>query len=328
MTTIAFTICSINYLAQARTLGQSLKRTNPDIQFFIGLVDILEGVQLQKEYVSEFPMIEIDKIGISGFQEMCRRYNITELNTAVKPFYFTYFLNQYPKARNVIYFDPDIIIYQPLDELLNRLEQYPAVVTPHICTPIEDRLTPNELHHLNTGIYNLGFVAFRRKPETLQFIQWWEEKLRYECLIDLCDGLFVDQNWMNFLPVFVPETYIEKRPGYNMAYWNVHERIVNQKNGKFYVNDRYPLIFFHYSGYDPGKPEILSKYQDRFELKNRKDLHAVFDYYKDQLIRNGNAYYRRFPCAYIKPEKIYRYQRVRKLLKFPFELIAKKTDTF
>ena len=89
--TIVFTICSINYLAQARTLGDSLKSTNPDILFFIGLVDILEGVSFDESFIPKYPMIEIDKIGIDRFDEMADRYDITELNTAVKPYYFTYF---------------------------------------------------------------------------------------------------------------------------------------------------------------------------------------------------------------------------------------------
>ena len=44
--TLAFTICSINYLAQAQTLGQSLQKTNPDVEFVIGLVDKLKNVSL------------------------------------------------------------------------------------------------------------------------------------------------------------------------------------------------------------------------------------------------------------------------------------------
>ena len=34
-----FTVCSANYLAQAKTLGQSLHQHNPDYHFVIGLVD-------------------------------------------------------------------------------------------------------------------------------------------------------------------------------------------------------------------------------------------------------------------------------------------------
>lgn len=325
--TIAFTICSINYLAQARTLGDSLKATNPDVRFFIGLVDKLEGVAFEESYAPSYPMVEIDKIDIRDFQEMCDRYNITELNTAVKPFYFTYFFKHYPEARNVVYFDPDIIVYQPLTGLLESLAKHNAVLTPHINTPIDDRLKPNELHHLNTGVYNLGFVAFSRSEENDRFISWWEEKLRYECLIDLCNGLFVDQNWMNFLPVFVPGTYIERNPGYNAAYWNLHERTFSFRNGTYFVNEVNPLIFFHYSGYDPAKPEVLSKYQDRFELGQRSDLTAVFDLYKNSLISNGNTYYRKFHCAYIKPASVRRYQRVRKFLKIPFNYLIDKLQT-
>ncbi|WP_439559425.1 glycosyl transferase [Dyadobacter sp.] len=326
--TIAFTICSINYLAQARTLGDSLRATNPDVRFFIGLVDLLQGVSFDDLYTPAFPMIEIDKIGIRDFQEMADRYNITELNTAVKPFYFTYFFKHYPEAKNVIYFDPDIIVFQPLTGLLASLEKSDAVLTPHLNSPIEDRLTPNELHHLNTGIYNLGFVAFRRSEINSEFIAWWEEKLRYECLIDLCNGLFVDQNWMNFLPVFVPKTHIERNPGYNAAYWNLHERVFSKKDNTFFVNENNPLIFFHYSGYDPAKPDILSKYQDRFELSERPDLTELFALYRDSLISNGNAYYRKFECAYIKPAPVRRYQRVRKFLKMPINYVIDQLETF
>jgi hypothetical protein len=325
--TIAFTICSINYLAQARTLGDSLKSTNPDIQFFIGLVDKLHGVSLETDFVPEYPMIEIDKIGITDLEEIAARYDITELNTAVKPFCFTYFFENYPEAHNVIYFDPDIIVFQPLTELLQSLSVHQAVLTPHINTPIDDRLKPNELHHLNTGVYNLGFVAFRRSAENISFIKWWEQKLRYECLIDLCNGLFVDQNWMNFLPLFVANVHIERSPGYNAAYWNLHERQFSLKSEVTYVNESHPLIFFHYSGYDPAKPEILSKYQDRFELAKRPDIHELFERYRDALLSNGNAYYRQFKCAYIKPPAIRRYQRVRKWLKVPLQFLVEKINT-
>lgn len=325
--TIAFTICSINYLAQALTLRESLAKTNPEISFFVGLVDRLDHVSFEPKYQPKCPLIEVHRIGIDGFDEMCNRYDITELNTAVKPFYFSYFWEKYPEANKVIYFDPDIIVYQPLHQLLANLDHHDAVLTPHILSPIEDQKTPNELHHLNTGIYNLGFVAFNRNERTTSFVKWWEEKLTYECLIALCDGLFVDQNWMNFLPVFIENVHIERDPGYNAAYWNLHERTFSKNDEGFQVNQKHSLIFFHYSGYDPAKPQILSKYQDRFEMAQRPDLHELFDYYGERLRENGQEYYRKFPCAYIKPPRVLRYQRVRKSLKKPFEYLSNVFDT-
>ncbi|WP_428653576.1 glycosyl transferase [Runella sp.] len=316
--TLAFTLCSINYLAQARTLGDSLKRTNPHIRFVIGLVDRLDTAHVPANKLPEFELLELHRIGIDGLDEMCEHYNITELNTAVKPYFFRYFFDKIPQIKNVIYFDPDIIVYQPLTALEALLEKNDFVLTPHLTTPIDDQLTPNELHHLNTGVYNLGFIALNKSPEALDFVKWWEEKLFDECKIDLCNGLFVDQHWVNFAPVFWNNVHVEKHPGWNAAYWNLHERAFTNNANTHLVNGL-PVVFFHYSGYDPAKPSIISKYQNRFTFEQRPDLNPLFDYYRDELLRNHNAYYRQFPCYYIKSEPLYKYQRIRTLLKKPFE---------
>jgi hypothetical protein len=316
--TLAFTLCSINYLAQARTLGDSLKRTNPHIRFIIGLVDRLDVAQVPADKLPDFELLELHNIGVDGLSEMCAHYNITELNTAVKPYFIRYFFEKVPQVRNVIYFDPDIIVYQPLTDLENLLEKHDFVLTPHLTTPINDQLTPNELHHLNTGVYNLGFIALHKSPEAIDFVKWWEEKLFDECKIDLCNGLFVDQHWVNFAPVFWNNVHVEKHPGWNAAYWNLHERQFSVQDGEHRVNQQ-PVVFLHYSGYDPAKPAVISKYQNRFTFEQRPDLNPLFDYYRDELLRNHNAYYRQFPCYYIKSEPVYKYQRIRKLLIKPLE---------
>lgn len=324
--TIVFTLCSINYLAQARTLGDSLRETNPEICYLIGLVDRLDAVTFEPQYEVLYTLIEVHTIQIPDFEGMCDRYNITELNTAVKPYYFTYLLEQYPDCDKILYFDPDIIVFQPLTEILGALEANDAVVTPHLLTPIEDRKTPNELHHLNTGIFNFGFVGFRRSAPSLFFLHWWEEKLREECLIDLCNGLFVDQHWGNFLPLLVEKTHILRSFGHNVAYWNLHERKAVHSHTTWYIHQE-PLVFFHYSGYDPSKPMVLSKYQDRIELNEREDLWGLFELYRQRMEANGNAYYRNFRCQYIKPAKILRYQRIRKWLTQPIECLISRIDT-
>jgi lipopolysaccharide biosynthesis glycosyltransferase len=319
--TLAFTICSINYLAQAQTLGQSLLRTNPDIEFVIGLVDRLDNVSLEPDKIPPFQLLEIDKIDISSFDEMCENYNITELNTAVKPFFFDYFFKNRPDIQNVIYFDPDIIVFDSLQPLKDSLEEYSIVLTPHITSPITDKFETREIDHLNTGLYNLGFVAVGRSESSYQMIDWWMERLKKDCVIDLCNGLFVDQHWMIFVPIFWKEvTFVDNYAGYNVAYWNLHERTVSQNEDKFFINS-VPLIFFHFSGYGLNKPNEVSKYQNRSTFENRPDIVPLFEYYAQQLKDNFNDYYIKTPCFYIKPEKVKRYLRVRKVLKYPFKKI-------
>ena len=319
--TLAFTICSINYLAQAQTLGQSLQKTNPNVEFVIGLVDRLDKVSLESDKIPPFQLLAIDKINMNCLEEMCEIYDITELNTAVKPFYFDYFYKNRPDIQNVIYFDPDIIVFDSLKLMEENLLKYNIILTPHITSPINDKFETREIDHLNTGLYNLGFLATSRSEGSQRMIVWWMERLKKDCRIDLCDGLFVDQHWMIFVPIFFKDiTLVDCYAGYNVAYWNLHERKVTQVNGKFLINN-HPLVFFHYSGYGINKPDEVSKYQNRSNFENRPDIVPLFEYYAKQLKDNFNDYYAQFECFYIKPLSVKKYKRIRQALQYPFKKI-------
>jgi hypothetical protein len=111
--------------------------------------------------------------------------------------------------------------------------------------------------------------------------------------------------------------------GWNAAYWNLHERTFSVEDRQHLVNQE-PVVFFHYSGYDPAKPAVISKYQNRFTFEQRPDLNPLFDYYRNELLRNHNAYYRQFPCYYIKSEPVYKYQRIRQVLVKPIEKLLNR----
>lgn len=325
--TLAFTICSINYLAQARTLGESLAATNPAVRFVVGLVDKLAGVGFETDKEPPFELLEVAALNIPNFGWMTRHYDITELNTAVKPYFIDFFLKENPAVENVIYFDPDIIIFQALDHLIASLLRHPIVVTPHITVPHADALSTNENDHLNTGTYNLGFIALRRSNATARFVAWWCEKLANEAFNDVCNGLFTDQKWINLVPVYFPETKIEKHPGYNVAYWNLHERELTERNGTHFVNETHPLQFFHFSGYGLNQPGVLSKYQNRHTFAARPDVVPLFRHYASRLAANFNAYYAGFPCAYLKPQPVVRLKRVRKAVNAPLRRLISWLET-
>ncbi len=81
MTTV-LTICSANYLAHARSLGDSVREHNPDFHFVIGLVDRMpEG--LDAGYLKPFEVIPVEHLNLRRLGEMVKKYNLVELNTAV-----------------------------------------------------------------------------------------------------------------------------------------------------------------------------------------------------------------------------------------------------
>ena len=265
MTITYFTLASRNYLSYAATLMQSLRAAHPEARRVIGLVDAadLEGAA-ELDLAAE--VLPWEALAVPGAEAMARRYSILELNTAVKPFLFQHLLAQ-DGAGPVVYLDPDIVVYRRLDELERLLEDGAGLVlTPHITSGLDDGLDPDELALLRSGVYNLGFLAVAPGAESDRLIAWWGERLEERCLVEPEAGLFVDQRWMDFAPAFHPGARILHHPGYNVAYWNLHERRLEAPEGAapWRVNGE-PLAFFHFSGVVPGDPTVFSKHQNRFQ---------------------------------------------------------------
>jgi hypothetical protein len=294
--TIVFTICSNNYLAQAVTLGQSLLDNNPDYNFTIGLVD-KKDISIDYKDIP-FEIMEVANIGIDDLDKMILRYNVQELNTAVKPFFFNYFIKMHDSCERIIYLDPDILVYRPFKELENDLKKNDIIITPHITVPIDDNKIPGENDFLNTGIFNLGFIAIKISPNSKRMISWWSARLKNKGYNDVKNGMFTDQLWINFVPIFFEKVKLFIHPGYNVAYWNLQERVINERNNGLFVNNNYSLVFFHFSGFSPNKPEQISKYQNRFTFSDRKDLLPLFQNYSYLLELNKYQYYQSFECQY------------------------------
>lgn len=279
---------------------ESIKKTNQQWHFIIGLVDKNDkGIDLS---FLECEVIEVEKLAIKEFDKMVEQYTIIELLTSVKPYYIEWLFNHYKDVNNVVYFDPDIKVFQPLKKLKESLQQFDIVLTPHFTSPINDTCLPGELHVMQTGLFNLGFIAVKRTKNVFAMLQWWQSRLRHQCFIDLSRGLFVDQLWANLIPVYFDKVLIEKHPGYNMAHWNLHERTLEKMNDEWLVNNQ-PLIFYHFSHYSPAHPELIAAHHNRFNFTQRPDLTQLYNAYKESLIQYHFFDLKKIPCYYLSNEK-------------------------
>lgn len=294
-----FTLCSANYLAHAKALGDSLVEHNPDYHFVIGLVDRVPA-ELEASYWYPYDLIPVEKLNISGFDKMADDYNVVELNTAVKPFYIDYLYRRDATIEAVIYLDPDILVFSSFDSLASKLKAYSIILTPH-SSSFDN--SPANLDHeitvLTVGLYNLGFIATSRGKTTFAFLDWWQKRVRHCCHYRPGSGVFVDQLWLNLAPLYFSEVYIEKDPGYNMSYWNHFERHLSRRNGRYVVNDVYDLVFYHFSGYNPSKPEMASS---RGKVKitpfsERPDLKPIYDDYRIALSSKGYGVIQSLPYS-------------------------------
>jgi SAM-dependent methyltransferase len=283
---VFFTICSKNFLGFALSLCNSLQAHHGPIRFYAALCDQTDDVDA---YSQNFEMITLEQLGIPNLDAMIDRYNITELNTSIKPFVFSYLFDQHP-GEPVIYLDPDILVTSQLTELEALLELgADCVLIPHILEPAEFA-EMDDRQFLVFGIYNLGFCALRDTQEVRRVVSWWGRRLETHCVIDLKEGIFVDQKWADLFPAFIEKTEILRHPGYNVAYWNLPHRRVRSGEEGWTVNET-PLRFFHFSGNKIEDPTIFSRHSTQFRMKNIGDLRLLAELYRRTVHDHGHNFY-------------------------------------
>ncbi len=277
----AVTICARNYLPRARILARSYREHNPSDPFTIFLVDAEpDEVAETAEYRIAGPSTL--KIDPSEFQRMAMIYDITEFSTALKPWVLESLLDAGENA--IMYLDPDIEVFGPLAQIETLSREHGIVLTPHTTIPMpRDGLRPTEADIMAAGTFNLGFIALDASGRPL--LHWWQERLRRDSVIAPHRMVFVDQRWIDLVPGYFPHIVLTD-PGYNVAYWNLDNRRLVAQGDKYLVNGE-PLYFFHYSGYDPETPWVLSKYvvdNPRVVLSEHSAVRDICDRYRARIV--------------------------------------------
>lgn len=278
----AFTICARNYFAQALLLERSFRLQNPDCDFHIVLVD-----RRDDEFAARYPgasIVWVEDIELPHFSANALRFDVIEFSTDVKPHCLSLLLRAYSK---VLYLDPDTYVFDTLGPIYDELAEASIVMTPASMTPVLDGHRPDDIEFLRVGVFNLGFIGVAACDEARRFVQWWSDRCLSEGFHETQSGVFVDQKWINLVPCYFERSRILKDPGVNMAPWNLHERQLSQVKEKYVVNGASPLRLFHFSSFDPHRPQTIAKRQSRFAEGERQDLRVLLDAYATELLAAG-----------------------------------------
>jgi hypothetical protein len=184
----------------------------------------------------------------------------------------------------VLFLDSDIEIFAPLTELGSLCAEHGVVVTPHCVEPIPlDGKTPTELQIQRSGIYNTGFIGVGSGCDG--FLDWISERARRHFALEPAAGLWFDQRWFDYVPLFFG-AHVSRDRTYNVAYWNLHERELEDTGGDFVVDGR-RLAFFHFSGFDPHRPELLTRVASRVRPPPGSPLQRLCADYARKLLARG-----------------------------------------
>ena len=257
---VGCTTATAGFLPGARVLARSWRRHHPESPFFVLLADADESVAGDSEL---FEVIRPGELGIAPDELAVQRgiYDAGEFSTALKPHLLRHLLDR--GASSVVFSDADTDVYAGLEDVAAAATAHGLALTPHVVSPIAgDGMTPTQIEYqqIDSGIFNTGLLSVADGGRT--FLAWWASRLARDCLSERRSGMWVDQRWTDWVPAYFDHMVL-RDTSLNVAFWNLHERPLEDLAGKPCV-DGAPLRHFHFSGLDPQRARFLSTYLQVF----------------------------------------------------------------
>jgi hypothetical protein len=281
-------IATPSHLAAARVALDSLRPYAATPGRFLFTVGQAAGVSVPLENVTQVAVEDVMDARV--LEALAARYTAAELSCALKPLVLRWLAQQ--GFSYLHYIDADVKFYSDPAPLRLGLEQADVVLTPHCLQPFpQDGRRPRELALVRGGVFNAGYVGVSANAPGMRFLDWWAQRLARHGFQDPARGMSGDQRWLDLVPALFPGLSILRHPGANVGYWNLQERALEDGEAGPRCA-REPLLFFHFSGFDPARPHALSVYQDRFDTSAMPTISRLMHGYAQELA----AHQRRLPA--------------------------------
>ncbi|MBU1726464.1 MAG: glycosyl transferase [Candidatus Omnitrophica bacterium] len=162
-------------------------------------------------------------------------------------YYFTctpslpiYIMNHYKEADMITYLDSDLYFFSDPKAVFDEIGANSVSIIPHRWSQV---LKANE----QLGIYNVGWLSFRRDAQGLACLNWWRDKCLEWCYSAVEPGRYLDQKYLDEWPERFKGVKVVENKGANLAPWNIGNHRCTFKGRDVFVDGQL-LVFFHFSG--------------------------------------------------------------------------------
>lgn len=281
------TIVTRNRLAYARTLADSLLEHNPGGKLFVLLVD--QKNERFDDSIEHFTALRIEDLSEQDcIARMSFYYSAFEFCNALKGLLLDYLFNQ-ATFEKVIYLDSDIMVCSSFQKIIDKLNLASILLIPHSFLPVE-KLTdflPYEIELLRRGLYNAGFIGIQKTETSQVFMKWFKERLQFYAFDNLKEGMYVDQLWLNLVPLYFKNVAFLSDPGANLGHWNLSGRkLTKNDKGDIVVNGE-PISFVHFSNWNPMEPHRIVNWKSIYDEQPQVLWGELACSYARRLFDNG-----------------------------------------
>jgi hypothetical protein len=230
------------YLPQGLAMYESLKKHCADFTLWVLCFD-------QKTYdpLRARDFSDLRPIRLEDFERGDEKLQRAKSNRSQLEYYFTctpslplFVFRNHPEVDLITYLDADLLFFSDVDPIFEEMGSSSIAIIAH-------RFLPQFREAECYGIFNVGWVSFRRDENGLGALEWWRQQCFDYCGEETGAGKFADQKYLDDWPNRFEGVTVLKNKGANVAPWNLARYHVSTRNGNIYVDDEL-LIFFHFHG--------------------------------------------------------------------------------
>lgn len=251
------------YAYKGLLLYESLERWDKDFHFFMiclqpEVEELIAKMRLKNATIISLSAIEgQDKelLKVKGGR------NEKEYAWTIKASIMLYLFDNFPGIDHIVWLDGDTCFYADPQPIFTEWGNRSIVLTE------EKWSEANQKRRYTKGIFNTGFMGFKRDEKARNCLSWFRKKLIQWCYDRLENGLWSDQLYVNDWPSRF-QAGIIKNMGVNVGPCIIRDCTVTKEDGQIYVNGE-KLIFYHSYGfrYFDGNEFDLCSYIMTFEDK-------------------------------------------------------------
>jgi hypothetical protein len=228
------------YLPNALALVDSLRRHAGDFRLWALCMD--DGAHAALQTLS---IPEVTPISLAEFEHGDEALAAAKRHRSTIEYYFTctpslplFVLRQHEQVDAVTYLDADLFFFADPAPLFEEIGSSAVAIIPHRFPPANSRFE-------RFGIFNVGWLTFRRSAEAFACLTWWRERCLEWCFDREEPSRFADQKYLDDWPSRFESVHIVRHKGANVASWNLANYDLTRQQERVFVDDE-PLIFFHF----------------------------------------------------------------------------------
>ena len=232
--------------------------------------------------LSSLNLPEVHVVNIEELEAFDSELRDCRTNRSLIEYYFTctpawlrYLFQKVDRAEIITYLDADLFFFSDPAPLYNELGNGSIGIIAH--------RFPAELKTLEQfGIYNVGWLSFRRDSNASECLVWWRERCIEWCYDRPEEGRFADQKYLDDWPVRFPATVVLQHKGAGIAPWNAGTARFSEKNAMIYA-DSEPLIFYHFHMLKELRTNVYDHGLSSYGVKLDRVLKRIYVLYLKEL---------------------------------------------